>query len=371
MSTCVIYNRVSSLSQNEYNKSVSLQAQEQMCLKFAHENKLHVKSIFKEVHSAFNRKPQILSEVINRKNQIILIACIDRYSRNVSVGLKMATTSFKNNNKLVFIQEKCVCETHSDLILLKRFLQTTENESKTIGNRIKQTRTFLINNGMFAGGAIPYGYNVVERKLVKNEYEQSVIEFIKLCMKDKLLCDDLNRKMSELAKISPYVPINCYDKGGNKVGCITEPLTKQEIADLLNSYGVLKRGILWCPRVIKTAIKTYDPKVELGNTKLKDWNYIKQKLDDIPMDDIKNDAKNRPNNLGLNFENLNNVKNHKQEQLYRKKQKKLRRSSRLNPQMEIDQTTEETDNSDIEMKEDIQLFKQFTEFNRFKRLYRH
>ena len=45
----VIYCRISSIAQNDYNKSVSLYAQEQICSKFAYENKLRVKSIYKEI----------------------------------------------------------------------------------------------------------------------------------------------------------------------------------------------------------------------------------------------------------------------------------------------------------------------------------
>lgn len=361
MSNCVIYNRVSSLSQNIYNRSVSLQAQEQICLKFAHENKLRVKSIYKEIHSAFNQKPKILSDLMKNKKQTIIISSIDRYSRNVEVGLKLAMDAFKNKNKIIFIQEQYVCGNHNDLNTLKRFLQISENESKTISNRIKKARNFLINNGMFAGGTIPYGCDVVEKKLVMNIHEQNVLEFIKTCMNDKVVCHELNKKMILITQKLPYEPINCYDKNGAKVDVITEQLTKQEIADLLNSYGVLKRGILWCPRVLKTAIKPHNQKVNSCESKLDDW-YAKHELGGISMDEIKN-----PNDLGLNFDNIG-VTNTLFKTVQQKIQPKLRRSARLNPCNVNNQLI--NNDSDTEMADDIYMFKQFTEFNKFKKLYK-
>lgn len=359
----IIYCRVSSIGQNTYNKSVSLQTQEQICFKFAHENKLRVKSIYKEVHSAFNKTPKILNNILHGKytNQTILISSVDRYSRNVNIGLKLAVKAFKNKNKLVFIQEKFVCESSDDLVLLKSFLQNTEQESKIISNRIKTSRSFLINNGMFAGGAIPYGYNVIERKLVKNEKEQNVIEFIKICMQNKLLCDDLNRKMLSLTTISPYIPINCYDKNGNNVSCITEPLTLQEISDLLNSYGVLKRGILWCPRVIKTALKHYDPNIYLDRSKLMDWTNCSKELESIKMGEIKSS-----NNLGLIFDFKTDTQFADNEI---SKNIKLRRSARLNSYMD-DDINQVSNDDDVEMTENINLFEKYSEFQRSKQDYK-
>lgn len=355
--SCVCYCRVSSLTQNEYNKGISLNTQEQICAKFAHENKMHVRYIIKEIHSAYNRSPKLLNDIIKNKNQTIIISTIDRYSRSVSTGCELANKAIQNKNKIVFIQEKFVCESKTDIDILNKFLVITERESFTIGNRIKKAKTYLINNGFFAGGVIPYGYDVVDKKLVLNDYEQMVIDFIKLCMKNKITCIDLNRKMLYISKDSKYEPINCYDKNGDIIHIMTESLKPREIADLLNSYGVLKRGILWCPKVIKTAIKEYNPKVYLEDTKLNNWEELKTQLENIPITDI-----TVPNNLSYNFEKL-----YKEQTKEGKKKRHLRRSSRFNPYMNTSHTNNNKKNNDIVMKEDVNLFKQFTEFQKFKK----
>jgi DNA invertase Pin-like site-specific DNA recombinase len=349
--TSLIYCRVSSIGQTAYNKSISLQAQEQICLKFAHENKLCVKSIHKEIHSVFHKTAPVFNNILqnNHKNCNILISSVDRYSRSVDIGLKLAIKAFKNKNTLIFIQEKFVCGSTNDLVTLKAFLKNTEQESKIISNRVKTAKQYLINNGMFSGGAVPYGYDVVERKLVENVNEQRIIEFIKTCMKDMVACNDLNKKMLLLSTISPHVPINCYDKSGNKIDYITEPLTSKEISDLLNSYTILKRGTRWCPRLIKTALKYYDLKADLGNAKLTDWDNVFKEINDI---EIKVDC----DNLGLKFD----IKNTQSNSTTILNSKTLLRSKQP-----IKTNYDRVKICDDKLTTDIDLFKKFVEFQKF------
>lgn len=354
--TSIIYCRISSIAQNSYNKSVSLYAQEQICSKFAYENKLCVKSIYKEIHTAYNKIPKVLNEITNKRGKTILISSIDRYSRNVEIGIKMAEKAIKNKNKFIFIQEKFICKSPSDLAVLKKFLQNTAYESASIGNRTKNTRSFLVSNGMFAGGSIPYGYNVVERKLVPNDLEQKIITFIKTCRKDYIICNDLNKQM--LAISGSTETIKCYDEKNNIVKHITQPLTLIEISDILNSFGVRKRGGLWCPRVINTAIKPYDPKVDLGDFTLPvalksmilNPNETKSQLATACVVDV-NTIQTEPHKSEPQVKPL------------------VRRSSRLNPELENQCQPSSIvnpvqDDYDI-LTTDLKLFKQFTEFQKF------
>jgi DNA invertase Pin-like site-specific DNA recombinase len=283
-----IYCRVSSNNQNIYNKSTSLQAQEQICLKFAHENKICVKSIFKEVYSAFTKTSKILTDLIEQNNNTqIIFSSVDRYSRNLNVGLALANIAIKNNNKLIFIQEKLICEDKSGLLKLKQYLANSESESNSISCRIKRTRTFLINNGMYTGGPIPYGYSIENKKLIQDTHELNIINFIKYCMNDTITYEVINLKMKQLQSSTKlkepptkYIPINLYDND-KIIKTLDKNLSLLEISDILNSYNILKRGVLWCPRTIKTAIKTYDPKVELGDFKITKWNEFSAAIDEI------------------------------------------------------------------------------------------
>lgn len=384
---CVSYSRVSSIGQNEYNKSVSLQAQEQICAHFAHENKLKIKSIYKEIHSAYNKIPNVLNDVVNKKKQTILCSSIDRFSRSIYIGSKLAVTAIKNKNKLIFIQEKLVITTIEDVSILKKYLVKSEDESIVLSNRIKKSRTYLINNGMFPGGAIPYGYDVIDKRLIENSYENKVIEFIKLCKKDRINHSDLNHHMRGISKLDMYVDIDCYDEDDTLIIQLTECLNNIEIVNLLNEYAVLKRGHRWSSQMINTAIKTHDPKVELVDNKLNDWDDIKSEISNLnPYEIISN-------NIKFNFYDQNNKYNTEPVKLINEgfsvlkstesdeknnMSKNLsmmetdnnlgspRRSVRLNSS----NTALNISNVDTCMREDVKLFKQFQEFQKFKNLMR-
>lgn len=379
---CVIYNRVSSMSQNSYTNSVSLHAQESICSKFANENGLKVKSVYKEVHSAFHKVPNVLETVINLRKCNILISDISRFSRSVAVGLDMAKVALKNKNRIVFIQEKFVCSSHADFMVLAQHLQVTESESRNIGIRNKKARNYLIENGMHAGGAVPYGYDVVERKAVKNKYEQNVLQFIRKCQQSRISSDDLNNMMIDISKTKIYDPISCYDKNDVSVLNITERLTNPEIADLLNSYDVDKRGLQWTAAMIKTALRSNDKQTRTSKRSrsstvktnhLTYWDSMSMKIDQIPTQTthLNTIPKQKKRKNMYDTTRQNNMQTDAVPVPIQRPTPK-RRSTRLNPNMSFEFATCDTnalsrdmfDKDDDNIMQDVQLFNQFRQFRK-------
>jgi DNA invertase Pin-like site-specific DNA recombinase len=245
MVKCVIYCRVSSLGQNVYNKSVSLRSQECICGKFSYENKLNPRRIYKEINSAYNKIPPVLSEVVNLKNTVIVIASVDRFSRSSKFGIEMSQKCIQNGNSLIFIREKLHIVKITDVQKLSEILKMTEGESKLISERVKTSKKYLKDAGLYSGGTIPYGYTLVKRKLVPHTYEQNVINFIKICKNPIIKSKDLNDAMKIIYSYEKYEYIDCYDTDGDVVSYITEPLSNAEISNLLNSYKIEKRKKLW------------------------------------------------------------------------------------------------------------------------------
>lgn len=347
----LIYCRVSSAKQTAFGTTVSLQAQEQLCFEFASKHGYTVSSVYKEIHSAFNKTPKVLNGIIaGEKNKSILVSSVDRFSRSSDIGLKLAIKAINNKITLVFVQEQFVCCSTGDLIALKAFLKNTEQESKTIGIRVKNARNYLIDNGMFAGGTVPYGYEVVDRKLIKNESEQNIISFIKYCMSEMIESVVLNKKMITLTPTRPYVPIHCYDTLDDRVNHITTPLTKQGISDLLNSYEVLKRGLRWKPSLITTAIKQYGHKNVVVESKSVDNSDDRQESKANHIAEI-SDIK--LNDLNINQDSI---------QALRQEFRTIRLSSRLDTIAENAPQVVEHD--------DAHMLKLFAEFQIFKKLYK-
>jgi DNA invertase Pin-like site-specific DNA recombinase len=261
----IIYCRVSSLSQNTFNKSISLQNQECICNKYAHEQDIKVSSIYKEVNSAYNKIPSMLGNIINLKNTIIIIMCVDRFSRSLPLGIQMLQTSIKNNNKIIFIRENLQVSKNNHIKLLIPYLNMTQLESKLISNRAILSKQYLRSKGMFLGGSIPYGYKVYKRKLVPTCNEQNVIEFINICKQNHIDSSVINQKMRAITKIQPYEIINCYNEECCVVKFITEKLTNVEIANLLNSYNVYKRGTKWTGGKVNSVYKHVNKSTQPNN----------------------------------------------------------------------------------------------------------
>jgi DNA invertase Pin-like site-specific DNA recombinase len=347
------------MSQNSYTNSVSLQAQESICSKFAHKNNLKVNSVYKEVHSAFTKAPNVLSTVIELKNCTIIISDVSRFSRSVKVGTDMAKIAFKNNNQLVFIQEKLACSSIVDLPILTQYLQKTESESKTIGLRVKKAHTYLIDNGLCRGGHYPYGYNVIDRRAIKNQHEQDILQFIRACQQKRIVSDDLNNMMINITNIRPHVPIECYDKDSNVVAIITQRLTNREIADLLNSYSVTKRGLAWNFGSVNTALISNNRQNKNSNrdmaTKPKleslgDWNVELNQVATTP-------KRQRPtatqNNLSFDTPDI--------------QQQPTRRSNRTNPGNSVSPNIDDGINA-IDKDDYDKLLKQFRQFRQFRNM---
>ena len=263
--TAVIYNRVSTINQNTYNRSVSLHSQEAMCSKYAHENNLKVKSIYKEVHSAYNKIPTVLNSVINLQKTTIIISSIDRFSRSAKFGLEMIQTALKNKNKIIFVWENIVCDTINNIDNIIPILKKSEEESNTMSVRIKKAKMHLSENGYFTGGIAPYGFKTKDRILIKHNNEQKIINFIKICKENDVSTIKLNKSLSDIFLSKPFVPIQCYDKDNNSIEKLTEQLNNVEIARLLNSYGIKKRGRKWTNNSVMSAFKTRNKYIQRVN----------------------------------------------------------------------------------------------------------
>ncbi len=250
---CVIYSRISSAKQNRYASNISLETQKFICNNFANTHNMKVTKTYEEVYSAFRRIPRILGAIIKARNRNIIVADVSRFSRSARIGVELAKIAIKNKNKLIFVNENLTCSKLTHLNRLIYYLKQSEQESINIGIRVKNSKKYLMNHGMYVGGAIPYGYNISNSKLIKNLNEQKILRFIRTCRHSNIKSASLNKMMKNISLHRNYVPISCYDKNNNIVSEITESLTYGEIADLLNSYKVYKRGVKWTASTVKNA----------------------------------------------------------------------------------------------------------------------
>jgi DNA invertase Pin-like site-specific DNA recombinase len=267
--TCIIYCRVSSYKQAN-GSSVSLEAQESISKRIAKSKGYRIKKVCKEVKSAYRSSMESLKEILtSNRNTYIILYDVSRFSRNFKNGLLMLQMALAKNNTLVFATEKLLINNSNKARKMSRFtdlLNQSERESAKIGERIRTAQQYLREQGKYAGGYIPYGYQVLKTNDVSTNNtlseelsEQNIIAFIRLCRKKSISSDTLNSLMQAISPQIPFININCYDKDQETVlKTISTALTFTEIVDLLNEYSVKKRGNRWSTasvRSVKTDIR--------------------------------------------------------------------------------------------------------------------
>lgn len=244
----IIFCRVSSIRQTGL-MHISFEVQEQKGNNCANFFNLKVYSIIKVVESAYDGKKCTLKTLINKnKGKNIIIYNITRFSRNKNHGLSLLYHALKNNVRLFFVDEGIIWDkdNQDNIKLLEKKLEYAEEESRQIGKRVKDALEEKKRRGYFTGGIPKYGYKTVAypegKKLVPEEYEQEVINFVKMCKTVGFKVSNLNKQMKNISYNYENILLFYED---TPIYEIQEPLTNSNIADLLNNYSVLRRNNIW------------------------------------------------------------------------------------------------------------------------------
>jgi DNA invertase Pin-like site-specific DNA recombinase len=274
---------------NDIKQEHSLNFQEQICINFAKTNNIKIVKILKEIKSAYKENYRLLNDIIKYDSNInLIIYCIDRFSRNVTLGKKLLDLAGNNNIKIFFIKEKIIFNgNNTNKNIYNKILngiKDAQSESEKISSRIKNIIKYKKSQGLYLGGYIPYGYNTINtfngKKLVINNYEDNIINFILFCRKDS------KKKIKEFNSLLKLIniynkPIILYDNENNTVKYMEGYMTFNNIAKLLNEYKIYNRGIEWNGNMIRTIYKNninINKSYLLENNKKRKLNYTTDEL---------------------------------------------------------------------------------------------
>ena len=256
---CIIYVRVSTEEQN-------LEAQKYACEEFCFNNRLYIKQIIMEQCTGYKEKSQKgLKKIIEENENINLVVySVDRFSRNIDKANKMIDSMASKNINLISVKDSISLSTAFGRYEFRKLMTVSQYESELISERVKNNIRYKKANGFHVGSS-PYGYEVFNKKLAKNDKEQKIIRFILTTIKKqttpqklkkilmKLMQDlqmdtsnfgdiiitleDENNEYREFAQDEKFIP------------------TYGSIADLLNDYNILKRNKKWTKSSISSIVK--------------------------------------------------------------------------------------------------------------------
>ena len=244
----IIYCRVSTPEQD-------LKAQEYACAQYCMQNDYVIKDVITETGSAYKpgQTPKLDELIKNNSNFILLVNRIDRFSRNLVICDKNLKIMLNNNIILKSVNDYIDMSSPIGRHTFRNNISQCQLESETIGERVRSSIKYRIENGIFIG--VPkFGYKLENQTKIQDKYEQSIIKFISSNLYKTKSSNSFSKDLFKVLKNTDkpkefYVNVLFADNNGNDV--MDSYITTTIMSDILNEYELLKRGKEWNPSKIR------------------------------------------------------------------------------------------------------------------------
>jgi site-specific DNA recombinase len=121
---------------------------------------------------------RLLADIAARKIDVIVVYKVDRLSRSLSDFAKLVDVFDAHTISFVSVTQQFNTTTSMGRLTLNILLSFAQFEREVIGERVRDKVAASKCKGMWMGGSPPYGYDVIERRLVINEAESAVVRKI-------------------------------------------------------------------------------------------------------------------------------------------------------------------------------------------------
>jgi DNA invertase Pin-like site-specific DNA recombinase len=224
---CAIYTRKSTEDglEQEYN---SLDAQYDACAAYAlsqqHEGWTLVKDRYDDggFSGGTMDRPalkRLLADIEENKVDIILLYKIDRLTRSLSDFAKIVEILDKQEASFVSITQSFNTTTSMGRLTLNMLLSFAQFEREVTGERIRDKIAASKRKGLWMGGPLPLGYDVIDRKLVVNEAEAELVRHI---MQRYVELNSVRELVDELKREGYRTKVQVRTSTGNRGGCSFE-----------------------------------------------------------------------------------------------------------------------------------------------------
>jgi DNA invertase Pin-like site-specific DNA recombinase len=219
MQTAVIYARYSSDSQTEQ----SIDGQLRVCEEYAKNHGILLLDTYidRAMTGTNDNRPyfQRMIKDSNRKEwNYVLVYKLDRFSRNKYKTAIHKKTLRDNDVKVLSAMEN-IPDTPEGIILESLLEGMNQYYSAELSQKVKRGMRETRLKGLYQGGGLPYGYKVVERKVVIDETKAETVRFMYDCYSKgvtvKAMIAELTAK-GILYKGKPFAPNTVYGILGNE-----------------------------------------------------------------------------------------------------------------------------------------------------------
>ena len=141
---------------------------------------------------------KLLADVQLNKIDVVVVYKVDRLSRSLGDFAQIIDLFDKHDASFVSVTQQFNTTSSMGRLTLNILLSFAQFEREVTGERIRDKIALSKKKGMWMGGHVPLGYDVVKRKLIPNESETNLVRhifnrFIQLGS-TTLLCKELNEQ---------------------------------------------------------------------------------------------------------------------------------------------------------------------------------
>ena len=183
---CAIYTRKSSEEGLEQSFN-SLDAQREACESFIKSQRHEGWTVLKTHYddggfSGGNTERPALQTLINdiksEDIDVVVVYKVDRLSRSLADFVKLIELFDKNEVSFVSVTQQFNTSSSMGRLTLNVLLSFAQFEREVTSERIRDKIAASKKKGMWMGGAVPLGYDVIDKKLVVNQIEAKTVKHI-------------------------------------------------------------------------------------------------------------------------------------------------------------------------------------------------
>lgn len=121
---------------------------------------------------------RLLADIETKKIDIVVVYKIDRLTRSLADFSRMIEVFERHKVSFVSVTQQFNTTTSMGRLMLNVLLSFAQFEREVTGERIRDKITASKRKGMWMGGVPPLGYDVANRRLIKNEKEAKLVRHI-------------------------------------------------------------------------------------------------------------------------------------------------------------------------------------------------
>src|SRR6266536_3249658 len=183
---CAVYTRKSSehgLEQDFNSLDAQREAGEAYIKSQAHEGWRLIKTSYNDggLSGGTMERPALqalLADIRTRKIDIVVVYKVDRLTRSLADFAKLVELFETHSVSFVSVTQQFNTTTSMGRLTLNVLLSFAQFEREVAGERIRDKFAASRRKGMWMGGNVPLGYDVIERRLVVNEAEAKTVKLI-------------------------------------------------------------------------------------------------------------------------------------------------------------------------------------------------